>query len=95
MYGRRSFIYTHLDVGRVEHDTDSGAESVRRKVLLELGTDDTVVTVGTGDLAPHNTDLRTVDLLAGLVNISDSLTKVKLSVLSAGNTSSLMREVLG
>lgn len=75
-----------LDVGWVEHDSNRSTEGLWWEVLLEVSTDDTRVTVGSGNLAPHNSDLGASDLLAGTVDEGDTLTEVEFSLLWRGDT---------
>lgn len=75
-----------LDVGGVKHDTDSSTEGLRRKVLLEVGTDETGVAVSSSNLAPDNSDLGSTDLLRSTVDKSNTLSKVELSFLRSSNT---------
>lgn len=85
----------HLNVRGVKHDTDGRAQGVRRKILLKLSSDNAAVTVGSSDLSPHDSDFGSVNLLAGTVYISDSLSKVELSVLSGSNTFNLDERSVG
>ena len=41
----------------VQHDSDASTEALGRKVVLELGSDDTAVAVRAGDLSPDDSDL--------------------------------------
>lgn len=70
----------NLDVGWVQHDSNRSTEGLWWQVLLEVGSDNTVVTVGSGNLTPDNSDLGTSDLLGSSVDVSNSLTQVELSV---------------
>lgn len=70
----------NLDVGWVQHDSNRSTEGLWWQVLLEVGSDNTVVTVGSGNLTPDNSDLGTSDFLGSSVDVSDSLTQVELSV---------------
>lgn len=70
----------NLDVRWVQHDSNRSTESLWWQVLLEVGSNDTVVTVGSGNLTPDNSDLGTSDLLGSSVYVGDSLTQVELSV---------------
>ena len=58
-----------LDSRRVHHDTDAFAHGLRRQVLGELGPDGSGVAVGSGDLAPDDTEVRLLRLVGnwGLV----------------------------
>ncbi|QBM90984.1 hypothetical protein METSCH_G00240 [Metschnikowia aff. pulcherrima] len=75
-----------LDVGWVQHDSDGSTERLRRQVLLEVGSHDTVVAVGSGDLAPDDSHLGASDLSLTSVDVGNSLTKVELSLLWRLNT---------
>lgn len=79
----------NLDVGWVQHDSNRSTEGLRRQVLLEVGSDNTVATVGSGDLSPDDSDLGASDLLGSSVHVSDSLTQVELGVLWVGDTVNL------
>ena len=75
-------LVTHkLDVRWVQEDSDSSTESLWRQVVSELGSNDTVVTVSSSDLTPHDSNLGASNLLGGPVDIGNALTQVKLSVL--------------
>lgn len=63
-----------LDVGWVEHDSDGSTESLSWQVVLELSSDQTVVTMNSGDLTPDTSDLGTSDFLGSLVDVCNSLT---------------------
>ncbi|KAF7584943.1 hypothetical protein EJF18_11106 [Clavispora lusitaniae] len=76
----------NLDVGWVQHDSNRSTEGLWWQVLLEFGSDNTVVTVSSGHLTPDNSDLGASDLLGSSVDVSDSLTQVELSVLWVLNT---------
>lgn len=75
-----------LDVRWVQHHSDGSTEGLWRQVLLEVGSDNTVVTVGFGDLTPDDSDLGTSDLLGSSVHVGDSLTKVESGILRGMNT---------
>lgn len=75
-----------LDARGVEHDADTGSESLRRDVVRELGTNDTRVTVRAGDASPDDTDLGATDLLGGLVDVSDTLAEVELGLVGLLDT---------
>lgn len=49
-------------------------------------THDTRVTVSSGNLTPHNSNLRTPDFLGGSVDVGNTLTQVKLSILWSSDT---------
>lgn len=70
----------NLNVGWVQHDSNRSTEGLWWQVLLEVGSHNTVGTVGSGNLTPDNSDLGTSDLLGSSVHVSDSLTQVELSV---------------
>ena len=78
---RRRSHEGNLDVGGVKHDTDGGAEGLRREVLLEIGTDETGVAVSSSNLAPDNSDLGTTDFLRSTVDKSNTLSKIELGLL--------------
>ena len=61
----------------------------------ELNTHNTRVSMMTGDLTPDNTGLRVVDGALGSVNISNTLTQVKLNILLSVNTLNLDQRVVG
>lgn len=75
-----------LDVGWVQHDSHRGTEGLGRQVSLEVGSDNTVVTVGSGDLTPDDSDLGTSDFLLGSVDVGNSLTQVESGVLGGADT---------
>lgn len=75
-----------LDVGWVQHDSDGSTESLGWQVLSEVGSHNTVVAVGSGDLTPDDSDLGTSLLLGASVDVGNSLTQVELSVLCRLNT---------
>ena len=71
-----------LDSGGVKHHTDHLGDSAGGKVVGELGTDDTAVAVGAGDLAPDDSALLAALVsLLGLVDVSDTLADVESGVL--------------
>lgn len=75
-----------LDVGWVQHDSHGSTEGLWRQVLLEVGSDNTVVTVGSGDLTPDDSDLGTSDFLVASVNVGNLLTQVEFGVLRRVHT---------
>lgn len=70
-----------LDVGWVQEDSDGSTEGLGWQVVSELSSDDTGVAVGSGDLAPHDSDLGASDLLGRSVDVGNALTQVELGVL--------------
>lgn len=76
-----TLIAIPLDVGWVQHDSDRSTEGLWWQVLSEVGSDNTVVTVGSGDLTPDDSDLGTSDLLVASVDVGNLLTQVELGVL--------------
>jgi hypothetical protein len=62
------------------YDADRSTKGLGGKVGAELGLDDTVSTVGTGNTAPDNTDLAAVDFTLGAVDVSNTLTEIELSI---------------
>lgn len=78
-----------LDARRVEHDANTSGESLRRDVVCELGTNNTRVTVGTGDATPDDADLGTTDLLGGLVDVGDTFAEVELGLVRLLDTLNL------
>lgn len=79
----------YLDVGRVQHNSHRSTESLGGQVLDEVGSDQAVVAVGSGNLTPDHSDLRATDLLLGSVNVGNSLAQVELGVLGSVNTLNL------
>lgn len=59
------------------------------KVLLEFSTNDTIGTVGSGDLTPDITELVTLDGSWSLVDEGNTLTVVELRSISVINTVNL------
>lgn len=57
----------------VEHDSDGSTEALGREVVSELGSDETVVAVRAGDLAPDHSDLATLSFFRGSVDEGDAL----------------------
>lgn len=86
---------THLDVGGVQHDSDRSTKGLGRQVLLEVGSDNTVVTVSSGNLSPDDSDLGASDLLLGSVHVGNSLTQVELSFVSRLDTLDLDQRHVG
>lgn len=70
--------------GRVQHHPDSSSHSLRRKVLPKLGSNGTAVSMGTGDLAPYDTQMAwfvmawTGSLLLSTIDIGALLAKVEI-----------------
>lgn len=73
-------MINHLNSGRVKENTDTLTEGLWWDVVGELGTNNTAVTVSTGDLTPHNTSVRSLDGSLGLVDVSYTLTGVEVSI---------------
>ena len=65
----------------VEHDSEGGAHSSGGEVLGEGGADESVVAVSLDDLAPDGSELGVVSDGLALVDVGDSLAKVKACVL--------------
>ena len=61
----------------VEHDSEGGAHGSGREVLVELGSDEAVVSVRLGDSAPDNSEFCVVPDALALVNVSDPLAEVE------------------
>jgi hypothetical protein len=76
---------TNLDVGRIEHDPNSSTKSLGRKVLLEVCSDNTRISMRSSDLSPDNSDFGSSDFLAGTVHKGHSLSEVELSFLRRRN----------
>lgn len=76
----------NLDVGWVQHDSNRSTEGLWWQVLLEVGSHDTVRTVGSGNLTPDDSDLGTSHFLGSSVHVSNSLTQVELSILRSLDT---------
>lgn len=62
-----------LDVGWVKHDTNRSTECLWWNVGAELGSNNTRVTVCSGDSAPDYSDLGSLSLGWGLVDVGNSL----------------------
>ena len=69
-----------LDLAGVEHDPDWGSEGLGWKISGEFGLNRSAITMMTGDLSPDGSVLRICLQRLGFVNISNSLTQVKLGV---------------
>jgi len=69
-----------LNSGRIKHNTDLAAYSLRRQVLPELCPHNTDTTVGTISLTPDNAVVATLSLNFGLVNVCKTLSKIELSL---------------
>lgn len=63
--------------------------------MVELGADNTGVSVRTGDLAPDHSDLAATDLLLGLVDVGDLLAKVEVGSVGVIDTLDLDQAGLG
>ena len=70
----------YLDLAREKHDSNGGTEGLGGQVSGELGLDRSTVSVVSGDLAPHGSDLGTSLEGLSLVDVSHSLAEVVLSV---------------
>ena len=77
---------TNLNVRWVQEDSDRSTESLGWQVVSESSSDNTRVTVGSGDLTPHNSNLRTSNFLGSSVNVGNTLTQVELSILWSSDT---------
>jgi len=79
----------------VQEDSDGGTHSSGGKVLLEFSNDNTVTAVGSGDLAPNASISGVILGGAGLVDVSDSLSVVELSISSIIDTLDLQKDLVG
>ena len=86
---------TCLDVGRVEHDSDGRAKGLGGQVVSESGSDNAGVSVGSSNLAPHDSDLGASDLLVGSVDVSNSLSDVELGLVGVGDALNLDERNVG
>lgn len=84
-HAHHSSSSSRLDVGWVQHDSHGSTKGLWRQVLLEVGSHNTVVAVGSGDLAPDDSDLGASDFLLGSVDVGNSLTQVESGVLGVAN----------
>ncbi len=66
-------ISNNLYVAWVHEDPDSSSHGLGRQIGLELGSDNTTVTVRSDDLSPNATKVRSVLLHFGLVDVRHSL----------------------
>lgn len=89
MFNRVLIQSTSLDVGWVQEDSNRSTEGLGWQIVSEGGSNDTRVTVSSGDFAPHNSNLGTSDFLGSSVNVGDTLTQIELSFLWSGNTFNL------
>ena len=71
---------------RVEHHSESGAHSSGREIFGELSSDETIVAVSLDDLAPDGSEFSVVLDTLSLVQVGNSLAKVKACVLLVFNT---------
>jgi hypothetical protein len=69
-----------LNSAWIEHDADLAANSLWWQVLSELGTDNSYTSVSTGDLAPDYAIIATLLQGLRLVNICQSLSKIKVGL---------------
>lgn len=63
-----------LDVGWVQHNSDGSTESLSWQVLFEVSSNETVVTVSSGNFTPDDSDFRSSNFLRSSVDVGDSLT---------------------
>lgn len=68
-----SIYWQHLNTAWVEHDANGGAHSLRRKILLELGPNDTRVAVRASHATPDGANLGVVADLLGAVQENKTL----------------------
>ena len=80
---------TNLNVRWVQEDSDRSTESLGWQIVSEGSSNNTRVTVSSGDLTPHNSNLRTSNFLGGSVDVGNTLTQVKLSILWSSDTFNL------
>ena len=74
-------MYTFLlNSAWIEHDADLASNSLWWQVLSELGPDNSYTSVGTGDLAPDYAKIATLLQSLCLVNICQSLSKIKVGL---------------
>jgi hypothetical protein len=78
-----------LNSGRIKHNTDLAANSMRRQVLPEFSTDNTDAAVGTVSLTPDNAVVAALSLNLGLVDVCKTLSEVELSLCLGLNTVNL------
>ena len=62
---------------RIEHHPHARTEGLGREVVIELGPDDARVAVRPCDLAPDDSDFRSLALPRGSVDVCDSLSKIE------------------
>lgn len=79
---RRRESWVESNGARIEHDTQALADRCRRKVVAELGADNTIVAMSSGDTPPHHTILAFFTgwhllCLLRLVDVRDALAKVE------------------
>ena len=86
MFNRVLIQSTNLDVRWVQEDSNRSTEGLGWQIVSEGGSNDTRVTVSSGNLTPHNSNLRTPDFLGGSVDVGNTLTQVKLSILWSSDT---------
>lgn len=77
---------TSLDAAGIHEHSDSAAQRRGREVAPESGADNATATVGAGHLAPNNTELGSILLGLGLVNVSQPLSKVPVNFLRCVHT---------
>lgn len=75
-----------LDAAGIHEHSDSAAQRRGREVAPESGADNATATVGAGHLAPNNTELGSILLGLGLVNVSQPLSKVPVNFLRCVHT---------
>ena len=84
-----------LDTAREHHDADGTTEALGGQVLGELCADSATVSVSAGDLTPDAAVLGASLLRLSLVDVSDLLTHVEVSILLSGDTLDLNQRVVG
>lgn len=85
----------YLDLAREKHDSNGTTERLGRQVSGELSLNRATVSVVSGDLAPNGSDLGTSLQRLGLVDVSNSLAQIELSVLLGVDTLDLQDGVIG
>ena len=84
-----------LDVRWVQHDSNRSTKGLWWQVLSEVGSDQSVGSMGSGNLTPDNSNLGTSDFLLRTVNVGNTLTQVELGILRVGHTVNLDQRHLG
>ena len=87
----------HLDPARVKHDTHASPDCLRWQVGAELSPYNPVGAVGANDLAPDATIPASFGaaLLLGLVNVSNTLSKVEVGSLLVLDTFKFQQRSVG